>query len=248
MVDVTRVPNPVVMLWAHPRSISTAVVRMMMERHDVTVVHEPLVILTDHGSVEMPGRTARSVPEVLDGLRELGARGQVFAKDTLEFPYPPLFEDPSLLDGIEHTFIVRDPAATIRSHAAIKPEVARHEIGFEHQWELFELVRRHTGRTPTVVDADALLADPPGVVRAYCAAIGWEFRPETLEWRPTDRPEFLINRKWHLDTIDSSGFTAPTKQFARTVENDELLASYLTHHMPFYRRLVQHAITPSEIT
>jgi hypothetical protein len=247
VVDVIGA-NPVVMLWAHPRSISTAVVRMMMERADVTVVHEPLVILTDHGSVEIPGRTARSVREVLDGLRELGKHGPVFAKDTLEFPYPPLFEDPSLLDGIEHTFIVRDPAATIRSHAAIKPEVARHEIGFEHQYELFELVKRHTGRVPTVVDADALLADPAGVVRAYCDAIGWEFRPETLHWRPGDRPEFRINRKWHLDTIGSSGFTPPSKEFARTVENDELLASYLTYHTPFYRQLVKHAIAPVEMT
>jgi hypothetical protein len=240
------VTSPVVFLWAHPRSISTAVVRMMMERDDVTVVHEPLVILTDHGSVELPGRTARSIREVIEHLRELGKHGPVFAKDTLEFPYPALFEDPSLLDGIEHTFIVRDPAATIRSHAAIKPEVARHEIGFEHQWELFELVRRHTGRTPAVVDADALLADPPGVVRAYCAAIGWEFRPEALTWDPADRPEFQINRKWHLDAIDSVGFAKPKKQFARTVENDEVLAAYLDYHMPFYRRLVQHAIIPSE--
>ena len=41
-------------MWAHPRAVSTAFLRMMIERGDVTVVHEPLVLLTDHGQVELP--------------------------------------------------------------------------------------------------------------------------------------------------------------------------------------------------
>lgn len=44
----------VIALWAHPRSVSTAFLRMMAERGDVTVVHEPLVLLTDHGQVTVP--------------------------------------------------------------------------------------------------------------------------------------------------------------------------------------------------
>ena len=40
-------------LWAHPRSRSTALERMMMERGDVTVLHEPLVTLLDD---PLPGR------------------------------------------------------------------------------------------------------------------------------------------------------------------------------------------------
>jgi hypothetical protein len=42
-------------LWAHPRSRSTALERMMMERGDVTVLHEPLVTLLDEGTVTVPG-------------------------------------------------------------------------------------------------------------------------------------------------------------------------------------------------
>ena len=42
-VDVRM--DRVIWLWAHPRSRSTAVLRMMLERGDVTVVHEPLVTL-----------------------------------------------------------------------------------------------------------------------------------------------------------------------------------------------------------
>jgi hypothetical protein len=252
VVDVTD-PAPLVVLWAHPRSVSTAFVRMMMERPEVTVVHEPLVILTDTGSFDVPAPgggavTARTVPEVVAALRELSAAGPVFVKDTLEYPYTDFFDDPSLLDGAAHTFIVRDPARTIASHAAIKPELACHEVGFEHELRLFELVRDRTGTAPPVVDADALLADPPGVVRAYCAAIGWDFRPATLRWAPADRAEFAENRRWHLDAIGSSGFAAPAKEFARTCENDPVLAGYLRHHEPFHRALRRHALAPVPAT
>jgi hypothetical protein len=249
VVDVTAGPPSLVVLWAHPRSVSTAFVRMMMERPEVTVVHEPLVLLTDVGHVDLPGPgddpvRATTVPEVVAALRARARRGPVFVKDTLEYPYTALFDDPALLDGAEHTFIVRDPARTIESHAAIKPDLTCANVGFEHQWRLFELVRDHTGRTPVVVDADALLADPAGVVRAWCAAVGWPFRPEALRWAPADRPEFATNRRWHLDAIASSGFAPVAKTFARTVADDPVLAAYLAHHAPFHRALAAHALAP----
>ena len=47
VVDVTG--PPVIAMWAHPRAVSTAFLRMMIERGDTTVVHEPLVTLADYG-------------------------------------------------------------------------------------------------------------------------------------------------------------------------------------------------------
>ncbi len=50
----------VVALWAHSRSASTAFVRMMIERGDVTVLHEPLLALHEEGRVSLPyGPAAR---------------------------------------------------------------------------------------------------------------------------------------------------------------------------------------------
>ncbi|WP_410534879.1 hypothetical protein [Streptomyces sp. KL2] len=51
----------VIAMWAHPRAVSTAFLRMMAERGDVTVVHEPLVPLTDHGEVSVPGPDGSTV-------------------------------------------------------------------------------------------------------------------------------------------------------------------------------------------
>lgn len=258
MVDVTGTPPPrrapepvarptVIAMWAHPRAVSTAFLRMMIERGDVTVVHEPLVLLTDHGEVSVPdpdGGTAtlRDPGELLAHLGRLGARRTVFFKDTLEYHHQHLFDRPELIAGFEHTFIVRHPARTIASHHAIKPELACREIGYEHQYALFELAWKITGRRPLVITAERLLADPAGVVAAYCERVGLPFLPEALNWRPGERSEWRQNRRWHLDAIASAGFDAPEKEYAATVDNDARLRGYYEHHLPYYERLVEHAL------
>lgn len=234
-------------MWAHPRAVSTAFVRMMMERGDVTVVHEPMVLLTDHGEVRVPApdggeRTVRTPGELFRRLAELGRDRTVFFKDTLEYRYPHLFDHPEDVAGFRHTFLVRDPARTIASHHAVKPEVTCAEIGYEHQWQLFEHLWRTSGERPLVITAEHLLADPPAAVRAYCAQTGLEYRAEALTWRPGERPEWRQNRRWHLDAIASSGFRAPANEFGATVQDNARLRAFHAHHLPYYQRLVEHAL------
>ncbi|MFR9676047.1 sulfotransferase family protein [Streptomyces sp. TR02-1] len=243
----------VIAMWAHPRAVSTAFLRMMIERGDVTVVHEPLVLLTDHGEVALPAlaadggadgatTTVRDPGALLDHLAALGEEGPVFFKDTLEYSYRHLFDHPEQIAGFVHTFIVRDPARAIASHHAVKPEMACREAGYEHQWALFELARRATGVDPVVVSAERLLAEPAAVVAAYCAQVGLPHRPEALSWKPGERAEWEQNRRWHLDAIASSSFRLPDREYTVTVENDARLRSYYEHHLPYYERLVAHAL------
>ncbi|MFE9818646.1 sulfotransferase family protein [Streptomyces sp. NPDC005773] len=250
MVDVT-----VIALWAHPRSVSTAFLRMMAERGDVTVVHEPLVLLTDHGQVTVPAVddgdaaddagartvTVRTPADLLSQLTELGTRRPVFFKDTLEYHYQYLFDHPERIASFTHTFIVREPARTIASHYAVKPELACHEIGYEHQYALFELAWKVTGRRPVVISAERLLADPPAVVAAYCEGVGLPFLPEALTWEPGERAEWRQNERWHRDASASSAFSAPERAYAVTVENDPRLRGFYQHHLPYYERLIAHA-------
>lgn len=244
---MTAARMPVIALWAHPRAVSTAFLRMMAERGDVTVVHEPLVLLTDHGEVTLPGPDGgtlvlRTPGEVLSHLARLGAGRPVFFKDTLEYPYRYLFDHPGHLAGFENTFIVRDPARAIASHYAVKPELACHEVGYEHQYALFEQAWRITGRRPVVVSAERLLADPEAVVAAYCERVGLPHLPGALSWQPGDRPEWEPNRRWHLDAIASSGFRAPRRRHAVGIGDEPRLRRFYEYHLPYYERLVAHAL------
>lgn len=238
--------GPLVWLWAHPRSRSTAVERMMLERGDVTVLHEPLVTLLDTGAVaatDGAGGTVvlRSVAAVLEHAKVLAADRAVFVKDTTEHPYADHL-DAGLAAGITHTFIVREPRATIASHVAVKPHASRSDIGFEHQHAVFTLAWSVTGCRPVVLDADRLVRAPDEVVAAYCAAVGLPFRPDALHWPAGDRPEWHRTREWHRDAGASTGFAAPNGTPTLDVQADVRLRAFYDHHRPFYDRMVQHAL------
>jgi Sulfotransferase domain len=237
---------PVIALWAHSRSFSTAFGRMMIERGDVAVLHEPFLALEQGEAVAVPAAGGGSVPartgtELVARLADLGRVRPVFLKEVLDYRYGYVFGHPGELAWMTHTFLVRHPRQAISSHYAMKPAVTCPEIGYEWLWELFGLLWSATGRMPLVFRSEDLLADPAGEVRAYCAAVGLPFAPGALHWAPGDRPEWQRHRHWHLDAIRSSGFTSSQNTYPDTVDNHPGLRSFYDHHYPFYQRIVQNA-------
>jgi hypothetical protein len=227
-------------LWAHPRSRSTALERMMMERGDVTVLHEPLVTLLDDGSVSIPdGPVLRSVGAVVGYARSLP--GTVFVKDTTEHRYTDHLT-PELAAGIRHTFVVREPSAAIASHVAVKPDASCSDIGYENQHLLFELAWSVAGRPPVVIDSDLLVRHPEDMVRAYCAIIGLPYKPEAMHWQAGDRPEWERTAKWHVAAGRSTGFAAAPP---RPVPLAGHLRDYYDHHRPYYDRMLEHSLSLS---
>jgi hypothetical protein len=246
MVAVTR-STPLIVLWAAPRSRSTAFVRMMMERGDLLVVHEPFSNLAAVGHVELAGVSAHSEKELFDLLfaqaRDTGRR--VFVKETTDYRYDAVLADARLYTGVTSTFMIRDPAAVVASHHAMNPQVARDEIGFERLAEMFEAVHRGTGAPPVVIDGDDLVTDPAGIVSAFCRRTGLAFRPEALGWSPQRRPEWDRTRAWHTDVETSTGFTTTARRHEVRPDNDARLAELAAYHRPFYERLSQYRIRPT---
>jgi Sulfotransferase domain len=237
----------VIALWGHSRSASTAFLRMMIERGDVLVAHEPLLHLTETGTAELPAPgggapvAVHTMGDLLARLRAAGEQETVFVKEVLDYPYEYLFEHPAGLASFTHTFIVRDPRQTISSHYAMKPTVTSPEIGYERLFRLFELVMATTGREPLVMRAEHLIAEPEQAVREYCAYVGLPYRPEALRWRPGERSEWQRHRGWHVDASQSAGFQDTGHVYADTVDNNPTLRAFYDHHLPFYQRIVRYA-------
>ncbi|MFD1659641.1 sulfotransferase family protein [Streptomyces caeni] len=235
---------PVLAMWSAPRCRSTAFARMMAERDDRAVVHEPFSRVVDFGEVEVGDRIARNEQDVLAALRAIATRKPVFFKDTTDFHYPALLADDDFLSAATHTFIIRDPAEAIASHHALNPNLGRDEIGFARLHEIFTAVQAATGTTPVVIDSDDLLDRPAETVRAYCAAVGIPFLPDALSWEPGMRSEWQSTSKWHKSTSESAGFTRSRSGGAEAVAADPVLRAYRDHHLPYYEKLRAVALRP----
>ncbi|NJP67077.1 sulfotransferase family protein [Streptomyces sp. ventii] len=240
----TKERIPVLALWSAPRCRSTAFARMMAERGDHAVVHEPLSRVVDFGEVEVGDRVAHDEQGVLAALRSLAASEPVFFKDTTDFHYPALLADEDFLASATHTFIVRDPAEAIASHHKLNPELGRDEIGFAWLYEIFAAVQSATGTTPVVIDSDDLLDRPAETVRMYCEAVGIPFVPEALTWRPSMRSEWQSTSRWHRSTSRSAGFERGSGATVDIVEADPRLRAFRDHHMPYYEKLSAAALRP----
>ncbi|MGH4033421.1 sulfotransferase family protein [Actinomycetota bacterium Odt1-20B] len=235
---------PVLALWSAPRSRSTAFARMMAERGDHVVVHEPFSQVTDFGEAKVADRVVHSEQDVLAQLRALATEQPVFFKDTTDFRYPELLADRAFLTAATHTFILRHPAEAIASHHALKPDLGRDEIGFARLHEIFTAVRAATGTTPVVIDSDDLLDRPADTVRAYCEAVGIPFRPDALTWQPGMRTEWRATSRWHASTSRTGGFERGTSGRAEAVAADPVLRAHLEHHLPYYEQLRAVALRP----
>ena len=149
------------MLWSAPRSRSTAFFRMMAERGDFTMVHEPFSYLAELGYADVAGERVTSAADLIGALGVLARRGRVFAKETTGRRYPEVLAEPQFLAaGARHTFLIRHPRETIASRYALDPRAGLDTAGFESQYEIFTEVSRLAGQAPAVIDSDDLITRP----------------------------------------------------------------------------------------
>ncbi|MFF5228373.1 hypothetical protein [Dactylosporangium sp. NPDC000521] len=231
-------------LWSAPRSRSTVFFRMMLERDDLRAVHEPFCNIANDGRTLVEDRPVDSYDELMDALLDLSATSTVFFKDTTDCRYDALFAREDFLKGARHAFLLRDPREIIPSYAAIRPEMAPHEVGVEYLHRIHQAVL-DAGGEPIVIDSEDLVDRPEATVRAYCAAVGLPFREDVLQWQPGERPEWRQSARWHTDVSESSTVRRTERSYERTTETDPLLRRYYEHHLPFYEQLLHRRIRVS---
>ena len=241
--------NKIVPLWSVPRSISTGFERMMFERGDFKVIHEPFgyyFYLEAKAKEPVGMQPQEGHPQTFDGTVEMieaaGADKPVFFKDMAYYVSDDADED--FMKKFTNTFIIRDPALTLVSYHKLDPTVTLREIGFESQFKLFELAKKITGEVPAVVDAEDLLIDAGSVVKQYCEKVGIPFLPESLTWEPEFKQEWKDWEMWHLDAGDSTGFQKDMEDFGYTVDDVPELREMYDKCLPLYEKMYAERLRP----
>jgi hypothetical protein len=250
--------NPIYVLWATPRSTSTAFEWMMRMRGDMACFHEPFGEAWYQGddaraprlSAESARKPGLNFGVVLEHMQAAAHNHPVFSKDMPQFT-DHLWEG-NFLDSFEHSFLIRDPAKVLASlhrswtKAGNDDGFTRNEIGFDEQRRLFDRLCDKLGRAPAVIDSDDLLEDPPVMVAKYCRAIGVPFIADALTWEPGSRSEVLWydgdDSIWHESLKNSDGLKAQPRAHIDVADLPPRLRALYDDFLPHYHHLHAHRL------
>lgn len=249
--------HPIVALWSHPRSMSTAFERIMRSRGDMDCLHEPFMYdyYVNRAKRTMPHFDARADhPRTYTAIRDMilarAEAAPVFFKDMSYYVVPHIFDDPAFLDRVTSSFLVRDLKAAIVSYARLDPDLTLEEIGIEAQWQHFSRLLSRSGRPPAVVRSESVQADPQGQMRRYFAAVGLPDRPQALDWNEPAPQDWQQVSGWHQEVMSSTSIRPLSAEQERETQAsfDTLVAErphfqrYCDHHAAFYARLLAYAL------
>jgi len=243
--------HEILVLWATPRSTSTAFEWMMRMRGDMTCFHEPFGEAWYQGEdarwprikPDTPRTEGLTFDSVWQQLKIAASKGPTFSKD---FPHyiEHLWSD-EFLDHFNHSFLIRDPAKVATSMYNHWPDFVLKEIAFIEQRTLFDRIAEKQGTPPPVIDSDDLLENPYGIVEAYCKAVGISYIEEALSWEPGQRDEvsWYDGGSWHANLRDSTGLEAQPRQYIDISEAPERVREIYETVLPHYLHLHQYRIT-----
>ena len=180
----------IIVLWTVPRSVSTSFERMMSARGDHTVFDEPFSRSYYYGPDRRSARYDETLPdssaeEVLETIEKAALERPVFVKDMAYQAAELLGAD--LLKRFENCFLVRDPAATLRSLARRWPDFSDDEGGWGHLDEAARITDS-LGQPRVVLEAALLCRNPAEVVEEWCGRMTLPYDPGRPDLEAGDAP------------------------------------------------------------
>lgn len=245
--------NPIIFLWAHPRSMSTAIERVMRERGDFDCLHEPFLHYyyrqrTDKALPHFDGRHdhPRSYAETRDMVLERAEKAPIFARDMSYYVMPEILQDAVFCRWIRHCFLIRNPVYSILSYYRLDPNRSLNEVGIKMQWRQLRGLQALGIDTSLVLEAEAVQRDPLASMSRFWQELGLDCETQALAWKSgTPPPDWRYVQGWHHDVSESSGIVAASAADNQASQDDfeqlcrrvPRLEHYLRHHLPFYRKL-----------
>jgi hypothetical protein len=252
---------PIIALWAHPRSMSTATERIMRERGDLECLHEPFMYYyyIELGKKHMPHSDldpARPTvfPDIVADLESRAMSNAVFFKDMGYYVVPEIYDHPRLANRIRHMILIRDPRKAILSYYRLDPGLLLEEVGIEAQWRLYQWLKDCADVEVPIVEAEQVQRDPVATMSLAWEQLGLTPCPGAFNWKAGSTPEeWQTVSGWHGDVSASSGIRREPaesedmiqRRFDSEAKKAPNLCQLLDHHMPFYRELRSRAISPA---
>ncbi|QYJ08548.1 sulfotransferase [Qipengyuania flava] len=234
-------------MWSGPRNISTAMMRSFGSRPDCAVSDEPFYGAFLKATGEPHPMAAETIADMeCDWHAVLATQsGEPGGGEPIWYQkhMPHHMVGPVSIEDMpehRHAFLIRAPERVVASYQK-KNELRRAEmLGFAQVRRYFEAEAERLGSVPPVIDSDAVLADPEGVLSRLCAALGIAWDPAMLTWtKGPQKEDGVWGAHWYDKVNASTGFGPPLGDLP-TLEGEYV--SVAAQCRTDYEALAQHAL------
>ncbi|MGR3290110.1 MAG: sulfotransferase-like domain-containing protein [Paracoccaceae bacterium] len=233
-------------MWSGPRNLSTAMMYAFAARSDCAVVDEPFyaAYLAKTGlkhpmRAEILAAQSHDPDEVIKQITGTipGYRPVFYQKHMAQHMVPGIDRD--WMKGVVNVFLIRHPARVIASYAKKRQAPTLDDIGIWQQTELYEQVIS-SGRKPIVIDSTDIRADPNHALASLCSAIGLDYETAMQRWpKGGHADDGVWASHWYGAVHESTGFAGAEGELPQLSGK---YAELLEQALPFYEKLVQHAL------
>ena len=228
-------------MWSGPRNLSTAMMYCFGNRADFAVMDEPFYAPylaetgLDHPMYQAIIAAHETDPKRVAKACGNGLREHLYMK---HMPHHMLAGFPmGWADGCVNIHLIRHPARVIASYVAKRKAPTLDDIGFLQQSAIYDRIGG------LVIDSTDIRADPEGMLRKLCAAIGLPFDDAMLHWPAGPRPEDGVwADHWYGAVHRSTGFAGVEGPLPVLSGSDRAL---METALPHYERLWEHRLRPS---
>lgn len=242
-----------IILIAPPRSLSTAFLRMMAARNDLTILNEPSCCVFNqihypHSRWFYNEHAHTNYNQVKKAIQLAGKQSNVFIKE-MSFSFEELIiHEPELISAPSTYFIflLRDPHHCMLSYyKKISQELAdfimldlERLTGFHSLYTVFKTLKNKVVNSPYFIHAEDLCRDPMNTIEAFCKHLNIPHNKDYLSWNKLGEQFTGINewqehkksqfaQHWHHEAISSQTFHQPTQY--DTDENNLPTFTEITH-------------------
>lgn len=228
--------NKLIFLVSAPRSLSTAFLRMMVERKDFKIFNEPSTATYNvkhypESKAYYSTKRVDCYEDVMQQILNSLQTDNVFVKE-MSFAFEEFIQCyPSLLQqkNVYFIFLIRNPHHCIISYyKKMSPQFLEYTLpnlfnltASKQLYQVYKLVSEQATNKPFVIQAENLVADPNACVMDYCRYVDIPFMPESLQWKSlkpnvgqTQLGQENINTQgmydWFKEAMQSQHFHQPS--------------------------------------
>ena len=259
----TTLKKQILFCLSHPRSLSTAFYRAMIERPDVNVLYEPFTIqfwvsrigYIGFESDDRPDCCEMKTPScVAQYVEKKALNKRLFLKDSAMATRQYLLAKHSdaFIQKTAFTFLLRHPAKVIASfyRQYNDAHVTTIAADYTNLLSIFNRIEIVTGNKPLLIDTDDLQRSPEKIMQAYCDYNQLPFSGSSLHWKSNHMDDRLrVCQSWHANTVASAGFKPlqdnhiekALDEIKKTPVSKQLLSLY-ERQLPVYETLLSRKI------